>query len=124
MPLTKRQKEILDFLDGFLSEHGYPPSFEEIALRLPSLATVHEHLENLRQRIGKSNASRASSWCRQDRSGGDETPRSWAGAAGQPIEAITDQRLAVPEGGDAGVSIACCGSGRSMIDGRSGTATT
>ena len=31
MPLTKRQKEILDFLEGFMSENGYAPSFEEIA---------------------------------------------------------------------------------------------
>ena len=31
MPLTRRQKEILDFVDAFLGEHGYAPSFEEIA---------------------------------------------------------------------------------------------
>ena len=31
MPLTKRQKEILDYIHGFIDEHGYAPSFEEIA---------------------------------------------------------------------------------------------
>jgi repressor LexA len=64
MPLTKRQKEILDFLEEFLAGNGYPPSFEEIARNFgyTSLATVHEHLENLRQKgyIRKSyNASRS-----------------------------------------------------------------
>jgi SOS-response transcriptional repressor LexA len=43
MALTKRQKEILDFLRDFLNERGYSPSFEEIADRFgySSLATVH-----------------------------------------------------------------------------------
>src|SRR5688572_31758865 len=64
MPLTKRQKEILDFLEAFMSENGYAPSFEEIARHFgyTSLATVHEHLENLKQKgyIRKSyNASRS-----------------------------------------------------------------
>ena len=31
MPLTKRQREILDYLAGYIDEHGYAPSFEEIA---------------------------------------------------------------------------------------------
>lgn len=48
-PPTKRQREILDFLSTFNDEHGYMPSFEEIALhfKYASLATVHEHLFNL-----------------------------------------------------------------------------
>jgi repressor LexA len=46
MALTKRQKEFLDFLSGFLEEKGYSPSYEEIAqgLDLASLATVHKHI--------------------------------------------------------------------------------
>ena len=49
MALTKRQKEILDFLKAFIDENGYSPSFEEIcaAFGYTSLATVHEHLTNL-----------------------------------------------------------------------------
>ena len=31
MPLTKRQRQILDYLSTYSSEHGYAPSFEEIA---------------------------------------------------------------------------------------------
>src|SRR5579883_3185811 len=46
MALTKRQKEFLEFLAGFLEKHGYSPSYEEIAegLNLASLATVHKHI--------------------------------------------------------------------------------
>ena len=31
MPLTRRQKQILDFLESYIAKHGYAPSFEEIA---------------------------------------------------------------------------------------------
>ena len=46
MALTKRQKDFLGFLAGFLKEKGYSPSYEEIAqgLELTSLATVHKHI--------------------------------------------------------------------------------
>jgi repressor LexA len=49
MALTKRQKEFLDFLAGFLEKRGYSPSYEEVAegLGLASLATVHKHIQAL-----------------------------------------------------------------------------
>jgi repressor LexA len=49
MALTKRQKEVLDFIVGFLKENDYGPSFEEIAdgMGLASIATVHKHLTAL-----------------------------------------------------------------------------
>ncbi|MFZ0637811.1 MAG: transcriptional repressor LexA [Candidatus Acidiferrales bacterium] len=52
MALTKRQKEVLDYLVGFLNKHGYSPSFEEIAhaMKLTSLATVHKHLSTLEKK--------------------------------------------------------------------------
>jgi repressor LexA len=52
MALTKRQKEVLDYLVTFLNKHGYSPSFEEIAraLKLTSLATVHKHLSTLERK--------------------------------------------------------------------------
>ena len=52
MTLTKRQKEVLDFLVTFLNKHGYSPSFEEIArsLKLTSLATVHKHISTLERK--------------------------------------------------------------------------
>jgi repressor LexA len=49
MALTKRQKDFLDFLSGFLEKNGYSPSYEEIAagMQLASLATVHKHMLSL-----------------------------------------------------------------------------
>ena len=49
MAVTRRQKEVLDFIGGFVERNGYSPSFEEIArgLSLKSLATVHKHVSNL-----------------------------------------------------------------------------
>jgi repressor LexA len=52
MAITRRQKEVLDFISGFVQRNGYSPSFEEIAhgLNLRSLATVHKHITNLHQK--------------------------------------------------------------------------
>ncbi len=49
MALTKRQKEVLDFLADFVRDKGYSPSYEELAekLDLSSLATVHKHISSL-----------------------------------------------------------------------------
>jgi repressor LexA len=49
MALTRRQKELYDFLLSFVDQNGYSPSFEEIAegMGLSSLATVHKHITNL-----------------------------------------------------------------------------
>lgn len=104
MPLTKRQKEILDFLEAFMNENGYAPSFEEIARHFgyTSLATVHEHLENLKQKgyIRKSyNASRSLELVPSGtHAAAVELPLLGSVAAGIPIEAITDnETIAVPE---------------------------
>jgi repressor LexA len=52
MAVTRRQKEILDFLSSFVERNGYSPSFEEIArgMELKSLATVHKHITNLERK--------------------------------------------------------------------------
>ena len=52
LPLTKRQREILDYLNEFIQQHGYAPSLEEIGRQfsLSSLATVHKHLTNLQEK--------------------------------------------------------------------------
>jgi repressor LexA len=52
MAITRRQKEVLDFLESFVQRNGYSPSFEEIArgLDLKSLATVHKHITNLERK--------------------------------------------------------------------------
>ncbi len=52
MALTKRQRQIYDFIADFVESNGYSPSFEEIgaALGLSSLATVHKHINNLERK--------------------------------------------------------------------------
>ena len=47
--LTKRQREIFDFIGTYLSKHGYPPTVREIgkAVGLHSSSTVHAHLSKL-----------------------------------------------------------------------------
>lgn len=52
MALTRRQKQVLDFLVGFINKHGYSPSFEEVgaSLDLSSLATVHKHMQTLERK--------------------------------------------------------------------------
>ncbi|MEO8725387.1 MAG: transcriptional repressor LexA [Acidobacteriaceae bacterium] len=52
MALTKRQREVLDFVSTFIQQQGYCPSFEEIGsgMGLSSLATVHKHISNLERK--------------------------------------------------------------------------
>jgi repressor LexA len=49
MYLTKRQREVLTFIEDFIRNEGYSPSLEEIGegVGLSSLATIHKHLQNL-----------------------------------------------------------------------------
>ena len=49
MALTRRQKEVLDFIASYQVDNGYSPSYEEIArgLELASIATVHKHISAL-----------------------------------------------------------------------------
>ena len=104
MPLTKRQREILDYLNEFIQRHGYAPSLEEIGKRfnLSSLATVHKHLTNLQEKgfIKRAwNRSRSVELV-STRVGGRavELPLLGYVAAGMPIEAVaTNETIAVPE---------------------------
>ncbi len=52
MALTKRQRQVYDFIANFVARQGYSPSFEEIGagLGLSSLATVHKHICNLEEK--------------------------------------------------------------------------
>ncbi len=103
-PLTKRQREILDYLNEFIQQHGYAPSLEEIGERfkLSSLATVHKHLTNLQEKgfIRRSwNRSRSVELL-PSRTGGRavELPLLGYVAAGMPIEAVASaESISVPE---------------------------
>jgi repressor LexA len=52
MAITKRQRQVYDFIHHFVQSNGYSPSFEEIGdgLGLSSLATVHKHISNLEKK--------------------------------------------------------------------------
>ena len=52
MAITKRQRQLYDFISAFVQKNGYSPSFEEIGdgLGLSSLATVHKHVSNLEKK--------------------------------------------------------------------------
>jgi len=105
MAITKRQKDFLDFLAGFLEKHGYSPSYEEIAdgLSLASLATVHKHILALEAKhyIKRGfNQSRsleiAPRYYEEQRlqrqpSASFEVPLMGRIAAGAPVEAISGQ---------------------------------
>ena len=104
MPLTKRQREILDYLNEYADAQGYAPSFEEIAEKFgySSLATVHEHLSNLERKgyIKRSyNESRAIEILPSDVfAKAVELPLLGAVAAGVPLEAqLTGETMSVPE---------------------------
>jgi repressor LexA len=52
MAITKRQRQVYDFISDFVERNQYSPSFEEIGegLGLSSLATVHKHISNLEKK--------------------------------------------------------------------------
>jgi repressor LexA len=97
MYLTKRQRQILDYIESFIESYGYSPSFEEIAAYFgySSLATVHEHLSNLEEKglIRKNyNRSRSLEVVRSEVAAvALELPLLGTVAAGLPIEAVEQQ---------------------------------
>jgi len=125
MPLTKRQREILNYLTAYSEQNGFAPSFEEIAenFNYNSLATVHEHLTNLERKgyIKRSyNESRAIEILPSEATPrAIELPLLGMVAAGQPIEAIeANETFIVPEAlvGRAGNHYVLRVRGNSMVD--------
>ena len=102
MHLTKRQKEILDFIREYVEEQGYAPSLAEIGTRfdLSSVATVHKHVQNLAEKglLKKTwNRSRSIELVEPPSAAAVEVPLLGSVAAGTPIEAVsTSDTIAVP----------------------------
>jgi repressor LexA len=114
MDLTKRQKEIFDFIRRYASKYGYPPTVREIgkAVGLTSSSTVHAHLANL-EKIGllrrdptKPRAIELMVGKAKKAMRGTGLPLVGAVAAGQPVlaEENIEEYLEIPEaiGGDEG----------------------
>ncbi len=137
MALTRRQKEVLDFVAKFIAENHYSPSFEEIArhLKLSSVATVHRHLLVLGEKgyvHREQNKSRALEISQKyydelrdnrfkragfHHTGELATPLVGEIAAGQPLEAYEDsQTLSFAPFLDSDEVYALRVSGDSMIE--------
>jgi repressor LexA len=52
MAITRRQRQLYDFISEFVQKNGYSPSYDEIriGMELNSLATVHKHITNLEKK--------------------------------------------------------------------------
>jgi repressor LexA len=129
MALTKRQKQVLDFIAHFLDDNGYCPSFDEIArgLNLASLATVHKHISVLEAKNYLKrgfNQSRSLELApkylqefRRTRPASTEIPLLGRIAAGSPVEAIEQKEvLNFADFTGSGNTFALEVRGNSMID--------
>ncbi len=123
MHLTRRQREIFDYIQEYLQAEGYAPSLEEIGARfgLSSVATVHKHVQNLVEKglLRKAwNRSRSLEVVDRSGSAATEIPLLGTVAAGAPIEAVaTPDTISVPA--DLVGSKQCYAlrvSGESMVD--------
>ena len=103
MPLTKRQQEILKFIESYLETRGYSPSMEEIAdhFGIASLNAIYKHLRVLQERgfIRRlSNRARSIQVVHEDLGEAHAIPLLGRIAAGLPIEAIaTHEEIQVPQ---------------------------
>lgn len=102
--LTKRQRQILDFLTEFSNQFGYAPSYREIALHfnLSSPATIHGHIQILQDKgflRTDFNQPRSIELLRIEPNWAQAVELTLAGliTAGEPIEAIEEREtIAVP----------------------------
>lgn len=100
--LTKRQKQIYDYIKKYIHKHGISPTFKEIGkhLHLKAQSTISEHIEEL---IGKGFIVKNGYGARsielfKSISNLIEIPLLGTIAAGQPIEAITEKEtIAIPK---------------------------
>ena len=104
MILTKRQKQILNFIEESIGKNGYAPSLDEISrhFELHSISTIHKHLVNLEDKgfIKRHwNRARAIELLPvQQKPEARDVPLAGLIAAGEPIEAVRGNELvAVPE---------------------------
>jgi repressor LexA len=100
--LTRRQREIYDFIREYVASRGYSPSLEEIGANfgLSSVATVHKHVQHLVEKgwLRKAwNRSRSVEPVEAESAATVSLPLLGVVAAGAPIEAIeVQERIDVP----------------------------
>lgn len=91
--LTKKQKEVYDFIEDQIDENGYAPSLPEIRdhFQISAVSTVHEHVTALVKKgflKRAKNVSRSLELVGQRLTDMMEVPLVGTIAAGKPIEAI------------------------------------
>jgi len=90
--LTKKQKQVFDFINTYISENGISPTIEEIRkeLKLKAVSTIHEHINSLKEKgyLSKSEHSARSLSLKKEIKSIVEIPIIGRIAAGNPIEAI------------------------------------
>lgn len=90
--LTKKQKQVFDFINTYLAENGIAPTIEEIRkkLKLKAVSTIHEHIDSLKEKgyLSKSENSARSLSPEKEIKYIIEIPIIGRIAAGHPIEAI------------------------------------
>src|SRR3990172_12305426 len=110
--LTKKQRQVLDYISRFIKERSFAPSYREIAkhFSLSSVATVHQHIKTLQGKgyltSGKGHSRAPRSARSRDlttkaqplmHAGVAEIPLVGLITAGQPIEALVEhEQLQVP----------------------------
>lgn len=121
-PLTKRQKEVFDYLSSYIDNNGYAPSYREIAdnFGFSSVASVTDHIQALKDKGALENEFNAARSIQLTPQFEDETfdvPLLGAIAAGFPIEAIrTRETLSIPRDMVGPNTFALKVHGDSMID--------
>ena len=97
---TKKQKELLDFVNSYINKRGMSPTMEEMAKRFKrAISTIHEHLEELQKKglIKKNNGS-ARGIEIKEKIEMVKIPLLGVVSAGQPIESVVEKEtLAFPK---------------------------
>jgi len=99
--ITKRQKQVLDYITSFRKKRGYSPALEEIRkhFKLASVSTAHFHVKKL-QELGllEKQYNKPRSIALYENEAMVNIPLLGLIAAGQPIEAIQNKEtIAVPQ---------------------------
>lgn len=98
--ITKRQKEIYDYVENYIGKKGYSPTFEEIRkhFRLKALSGAHQHIDALVKKgmlIKNEHSARGIELCGREEMA--QVPMLGTIAAGRPIEGVREREsIAVP----------------------------
>ncbi|MEK7585687.1 MAG: transcriptional repressor LexA [Patescibacteria group bacterium] len=93
--ITRKQKNVLDFIDNYTQENGISPTIEEIRkrLKLKAVSTIHEHINSLKSKgyLSKSNNSARSLILKKEIRPVIEIPILGSIKAGYPLPAIEER---------------------------------